>query len=779
MNSTNTNTQNIHADPLSGSGQAFDFKLYLSKVKSNWYWFLLCLILCVLVSHIYIRYATPLYTTSASVLIKEDDNSPTGESGLLKAIGGDLAPVNNTETEAEVFKTHMLMDKVVKTLNSNVIYFVNGKVKNIEVTKTPFKIRLLGNYDARGSVQMDIKIHGTKITLSNKNFTKTVDLYQAFFIKGLGNMQVERGDAKAAPNTEYSFQIVPVATVVEAFLARLDVKIPSKTINIIQLGFTSYNPDKSEAILNSLIDAYIKQNILEKNMIADSTIAFIDKRLLLVKDELGEVEGNVESFKKKNKVTDIAAQSALLVASTGTSADNLSKVETQLNIVNSLLSYLANSDNKVMPSGVLLDDPNFTALVESYNTVVLEKERSKLSQTEGNPYVQNLTAQIGVVKGDMQRSLSSLKKTLMISRDVLQHTSNKVQGEVGSVPGKERAFLDLSRQQQIKQELYVFLLQKKEETAISKTSNISNCTVIDIPISIGPVSPNGKMIYAYGAIFGLFLPLAIMYLIELMNTKVQSKEDVASLTHVPLIAEVGASNSESTIVVSIDARTPVSEQFRNLRTNLNFFLKENQKKVLVTSSMSGEGKSFCSINLAAILALTGKKVVVMEMDLRKPNLSNKFNLPNTIGYTNYITDTKIQSTDIIRPSGLLENLFIISSGPIPPNPSELLINNRIHDLMAELERDFDYVIMDAPPVGLVTDAQLLSVHADLTLYVVRQGYTFKDQVAIAEDIFITKKIKNMAILLNDAKFHSSYGYGYGYYQEEEKSVGFFKRMFNK
>lgn len=776
------NIQDLAADPLSGSGKGFDFKLYASKVKSNWYWFLLSFLICLVIAFVYVRYATPIYNTTASVLIKEDESSSSGESGLLKAIGGDLAPVNSTETEAEIFKTRLLMEDVVKSLKANIVYFANGKFNNVEISETPFRIKLLGMPNPKASAVMDVKIKGDKILLSNETFNKTVSFYEVVAVKGLGNIQIEKGEIASDPNLIYSFKVAPVRAVVESFLSRLTVAIPSKQVNIIQLSFSSPLPQKSEAVLNSLIESYIKNNILDKNTIADSTINFINERLSSVGDELSNVEGKVESFKKTNNVTDIAAQSAQLITSKSESAVNLAAVETQLDVATSLEKYLSDAGTtaRVVPSGALLNDPGFSALVDKYNSTVLDKERSKLSQTEANPYVQNLNSQIAGLRSDMMNSLASLKKNLTISRSTIQNTANRFQGEVKSVPGKERTFLDLARQQQIKQELYIFLLQKKEQTAISKTSNISNCKIIELPISNGPVSPNRKMIMIYGGLFGLLIPLGIMYLADLMNNKVQMKEDVSSRTHIPVIAEVGKSNSLETIIVSSDSRTPISEQFRNLRTNLSFFMKEGEKKILVTSSMSGEGKSFCSINLAAILALTGKKVVIMEMDLRKPNLSNKFNLANNIGYTNYITSKETPSSKIIRPSGLLDNLFIISSGPIPPNPAELLIDDRINDLMAELERDFDYIIMDAPPVGLVTDAQLLSNHADLTLYVVRQDYTFKEQIAIPEDIFINKKIKNIAILLNDAKFNTSYGYGYGYGNDEDKEEssglrGFFKK----
>jgi len=777
----NTN-QYVTDDPLFGSGKKFDFKIYLAKVKKNWYWFLISLFICVLGAFMYVRYATPIFSTTTSVLIKEDPNNSSGESGLLKAFGGDLAPTSSTETEAKIFKTSMLMEQVVKTLNANIAYYAQGKIKDMELAEAPFKLKLLDAPNDKASGLMDVKIDGDKYKVSGVGFNKTVNLYQAFAVKGIGNVQLERGEIKADPDKTYTVKVMPVKNVAGAYLGKLLVTIPSKQVNIIDLNFSSPLPKRSEAILNTLIDVYIKTNILDKNTIADSTISFINERLMLVSSELGTVEGNVEAFKKENKVTDIAAQSAQLITTSSETIQDLAKVETQLSVLNSLQTYLGDegSTERVMPSGVLVEDPGFTALVDRYNTIVMEKERSKLSQTEGNPYVQNLNTQIAGIRGDMLKSIESLKRSLSIAKNAAQNRNNKMDTQVGKVPGIQRKYLDLERQQQIKQELYVFLLQKKEETAISKTSNISNCKVIERPMSVGPISPNGRSIISYGVFLGLLIPLGAIYLGDVLNTKVKSRDDVANLTRVPIIGEIGASTSMDTIVVASDSRTPISEQFRNLRTSLSFFLKDQEKRILVTSSMGGEGKSFCSINLAAIIALTGKKVVVMEMDLRKPNLSNKFNLKHTLGYTNYITSEEVTVADIIQPSGLQNNLFVISSGPIPPNPAELLINNRIDGLMEALERDFDYIIMDAPPIGLVTDAQLLSNHADLTLYIVREGYTFKEQLAITEDILRNKKIARMAILLNGATINTSYGYGYGYGSEDTNSdSSFIKKVFKK
>jgi capsular exopolysaccharide synthesis family protein len=391
----------------------------------------------------------------------------------------------------------------------------------------------------------------------------------------------------------------------------------------------------------------------------------------------------------------------------------------------------------------------------------------------------------------MVANLEGTRKSLEITEAELQKELDKIEKEIRKVPSHERTYLDLARQQQIKQELYLFLLEKREETAISKTSNISNAKIIDTPKSeFKPYSPNKLMILMLGLVAGLALPFARIYLLDTLNNKVQTKEDILKATKVPIVGEISHNETEEMLVIARNPRAVISEQFRALRTNLQFMLGSLNTKgnvILLTSSMSGEGKSFTAVNLATIMAISGKKVLMMELDLRKPNLSPGLNIKNDFGFTNYVINPEVKTSDVIRLAGVHENLFIISSGPLPPNPAELIMNARVDLLMQELKATFDYVIVDAPPIGLVTDAQLLNKYADLTLYLVRQKYTYKNQLSIVEDLYTNGKMKSMGIVVNDIKPVGGYGYGYGGYgygsysygtygNEEEKS-GWSKKIF--
>lgn len=784
-----SNKKQIQEDFFSEKNQ-FNFKQLLAKVAVKWHYFLISLLSCALLSFIYVRYTSPLYKTSSKVFITEDKAPNPADDALSQAFGGQFGIGNNGQAEAEIFRTRGLMEKVVRELKTYITYYHDGNVRKVELYQAaPFKLTLLSSPDSIAEQDIRIVFTGNKINLTGEldftgeKYSRTVNLYQQATLPGLGKVLIERGVGMPEEDQQYSIKVETINNAVKFLMKKLSVDLPIPMVKIIDLDIVGEVPQKSQDILNKLTDAYVKSTISDKNRIADSTITFIENRLIYVGQELANVEGNVQSFKQQNRITDLSAQATQLITSTKESVEDLGEIETKLNVLNSIEQYLTGSDDseRIVPSGALLEDPSFGALIERYNTIVMEKERSSLSQTDANPYIQNLNVQIASARKDMLSSLRSMKRALEISRQRIESRSNTIAGQVRKVPAVERTYLDLSRQQQIKQDLYVFLLKKREETAISKTSNISNCRIIDVPFSFGPVSPIETNVYGFGLILGIMAPLGLLILKDKMNTTIVSKSQITNYTEVPIIGEIGnCPESKDHVVVSGEARTHIAEQFRALRTNLSFFLKSDEKTVLLTSSMSGEGKSFISLNLATVLAISGKRVVVMEMDLRRPNLSNKLNIKNDNGFTNFIVDRDMAPEKIIKESGIHHDLFVISSGNMPPNPAEIIMSNRTDVLMKYLTEHFDYVIMDAPPVGMVTDAQLLSKFADLTLYVIRQGHTHKEQLFIPQDIYSNKKMKNIALLVNDVKSTGSYGYGYTYaYGVPEEEKNFFRRIFKQ
>jgi tyrosine-protein kinase Etk/Wzc len=755
-----------------------NLKYLFSRVLSDWWVIALSLLICVGGAYLYLRYKTPMYKITAKVLVKDDKKGGGGINAgeLLGDLSSLMNMKSNVDNEAEILKTKNLMEKVVRSKNLNIIYAHIGRVKNQELDRSPFIVDLLDVKDTvrknvfyltipEGSEEFELSYEDS---FTKENILKKMKFGDTLYVKGVGALRIRKDPLVVREKEKYFFRIASVDERVAALQKELKVGVTNKLVTIIDLELNYSLPKKGEMILTELIEEYIRQNIEDKNMIADTTIAFIENRLDLVGRELGNIEGDIQGFKQGNKLANISEQSKLLVENTSKYITKIAEIETQLNISRALEEYLRDETNKrVVPTAVVAQDLVFSKLVEGYNALLLERDRQLLTSTEDNPYIKNLDDRISSMRLGMLSNLAGTSKSLEITRNELQRELNKLENEIKKVPLHERIYLDLARQQAIKQELYLFLLQKREETAISKTSNISNAKTIDFPKSdFKPYSPNKMMIMLLGLVAGLALPFARIYAIDLLNDKVQSKEDITKATKVPVVGEISHNEKDEILVIANNPRAVISEQFRALRTNIQFMLGSLNTKgnvILLTSSMSGEGKSFTSVNLGSVLAISGKKVLLMELDLRKPNLSPGLNIKSNIGFTNYVINPEVKLQDVILPAGIHENLFIVTSGPLPPNPAEMIMNSRVDIMMQELKAQFDYVIIDAPPIGLVTDAQLLNKYASLSLYLVRQKYTYKNQISIVEDLCANNKMKTMGIVVNDIKQSKGYGYGYGSY----------------
>lgn len=761
-----------------------DMTQFLYKLLASWYWILAGAVAGLVLAWLYLRYTTPVYKIRAKILVNDEKKGGglIGQNSLID-LGSLLKTKNSVDNEAEILKTRYLMERTVRGTDAYITYYKKGTLKDREIFRPPFRVLLLEPNDTIRSAAFDLHFRGgDSVEISNKNFHRVIQFDHPFRLNGIGLATMRRDTTQAVLYDSYGFHMASIDDQVANYMRRLSVQVTNDQVTTIDLAFEYPIPAKGEYILRALLTEYVQGSRDDRNTIADSTIAFIDNRLLLVGRELGDVEGNIQQFKQKSKLADLSEQSKLLLDNSSDYVKQLAEVETQINMVNSLSSLLENGKEKrILPSAILPQDLVFSGLVERYNTLLLERDRQLLSATEKNPVVKNTDEQIAHLRKDMLVNLSTTGNNLGIMRRELQSKTNQMEGEIRKVPATERIYLDLARQQQIKQELFVFLLQKREETAISKTSNIANSKVIDPPKSDNrPFSPKRMYILLMGLLAGGILPVVFIYLRNLFNTRIVHRTDITGRVHLPVIAEIGNSAGNGVVVVKEGSRSPVAEQMRTLRTNLSFFLKENERTVLLTSSMSGEGKSFIALNLSAVLALSGKnrKVLVMEMDLRKPKVTEKLGKENQQGITNYIITPGLRPEDVIRPSGVLDNLYLLSSGPVPPNPAELILHERMDELMAYVKANFDYIIIDAPPIGLVTDAQLLNRYADLTLFLVRQRYTYKHQLQIAEELYRNKKMKNIALLVNDIK-NSKGSYGQGYYHnyyEQEQAVSLTGRL---
>lgn len=765
----------IHAE----EEDSINLKEILNKLVDKWPWFIISVVICLLIAFLYSRYTPPTYQINAKILVNDDEKGGGlgGKTSGLMDLGGLLGAKNSVDNETEILKTRFLMEQVVRQMQLNIVYSSKSDLVERELYDPPFKMNIIKGVDTISAAKLNIrKVAGNKLQVKTNNFEKVLEWGEPFSVNGVGIIRIDKTQIKPLDEKEYFVLVTSIDSRVASLMQQLSVTVTNKQVSIIDLGLSYPLQKKGEDILGVLINKYTSANLGDKNAIADSTYKFIKERLNLIATELGDVEDKVENFKQRNRLADMSEQGKLLVKNTGEYTAELAKAETQVKILTEMESYLKdiNGAKRVFPSSMIPGDLVFSNLLGQYNSLLIERERQLLSVTEESPFVRSIDKQILGLRKDILSNIETSKNSYIAMRDKFKSQLQEADNAVSDVPQIEKNYLKLARKQQIKQELYIFLMQKAEETAISKTSNISVAKIIDPPkAQMVPISPKKNVIYLAGLFAGLVFPLAFIFGQEVLSTSITTKEEITKLTRVPVIGEISHNGSSDNLIVANQGRSAISEQFRALRTNLSFYLKTQEEKViLLTSSMSGEGKSFTAINLGNILALAGKKVLLMELDLRKPGLSAKLNVNNEIGFSNFTINPDIKVQHIIKPLLINKNMFIISSGPLPPNPAETLLSERTPALIEELKQQFDYIIMDAPPVGIIADAQLLSIYADVTLYLVRQKVTQKAQLSIVEELYTNAKMKNIGIVVNDIVSKDyGYGYGYGNYGEKtEKSI---------
>lgn len=757
------------------------------KIIHNWYWFVLSVILFVGIGRIYLRYQTPVYKIESRFLIKKQV-SPGAQGEMLSQLNGGE---NNDDVlnEIEVLKTAFMMKRVVRDLQLNVSIFSKGNIKSTELYKTaPFSLRLLQLRDSVGVESWKVRLDPQSHLLVLSGAEGVIQVHWGDTVRSKNTLFIiERNGRDFPAGDEYFLLIRPEDQPASGYLDAIKIAPVDEGMNIVRMTIADPLPQRGMDVLNDLYDVYVKANVEDQNILADSTITFINNRLAIVSGELSGVEKNVEQFKSTNGLVDIGQQAQIVTTNTNDLQKQNNQQDVQLELLDAIENQLDGKDFRVVPTALQAQSAGYSSLVERFNGLILERDAQLETSRPANPIIQQLNNEIERVRNDLRTELKNIRSQMMVSKGDLARRISQSMGTIKSIPFKQRAFLDISRQQEVKQQLYLFLLQKREETAISKSGTLSNSRLIDpARADMAPFSPNRQSIYLSCLVAGLLLPSAVIYLRELLNNKIGERKDIMTQTDVPIIGEIGHNKTGDALVVTNDSRSIIAEQFRAVRTNLRYLLTGKQHQViLVTSSMSGEGKSFVSLNLGASLALSGKKVVLLELDLRKPRLSNELDLANEQGFTNFI----ISNADLKYLPKLVRNqpnLYVINSGPIPPNPSELLLQDKVKVLFEYLYVNFDYVIIDTPPVGLVTDALLLAQFADTCLYVARQNYTFKEQISIVEDLHTGNKMKGLSVIINDVdgKRGKGYGYGYGYgkgsyYTDEPGRKSIWHRLFLK
>jgi tyrosine-protein kinase Etk/Wzc len=732
------------------------------------YWplFLSLLLVSLGAAWFYLRYTLPIYESSATILVK-DEKKGVDDANLMAQL--DLFGSKKlVENEIEVLSSRMLMRDVVKNLALYAPISAKGSLRTIPAyTLSPVMLQVQ-NPDSlviEKKVFFNYDSAKQEVVLLHKRFP----LKQWFsdghnIIRFLPNPNYE---APEEPVNSLSFAINSLQATTGSILNGLKITQATKLSSVIDLKIGDYVPKRGENILNGLIAVYNKAAIDDKNALASNTLKFINERLRLVVLELDSVELGIQKYKTREGIVDISAQGQQYLQSVGTNDEKLSQMNVQLAVMDQVEKYVESKSNQpgIVPSTFGIEDPVLTGLLTKLYDLEVRYEGLRKTTAENNPLLVSVQNEIDKIKPNILENVRSLRKNLQAGKNDLTGTSNQYASVLKKLPQKERGLVEISRQQTIKNGIYSFLLQKKEETALSYNSAVADTRIVDTAeANPKPVSPNTSLIFIAAIICAIGGGVGIIAIREVINQNIVFRSEIEQYTTVPVLGEIQEENKKNPIVIEEGRRTVVAEQFRQLRTSLAYIgINARKKKILVTSSISGEGKSFVAANLAISLGLTNKKVVLLEMDLRKPKLSQLFNVSREIGLTNYFIGNK-DADHIIKSTTINKNVFIIPSGALPPNPSELILTGRLEELLAYLETVFDYIIIDTAPVNPVTDAYILSPMCDATLYIVRHGVTPKSAIKHLDDNVAMRTLKNMAIIFNGVKSRGigQYGYGYGY-----------------
>ena len=757
----------------------------LFRYLIHWPWFVVSVIICVACAWGYLRLTTPVYNITATVLIKDDKKGGGASmSSELEKMGldGFVSSSNNVDNEIEVLRSKSLAREVVNNLGLFVTYMDEDRFPKRDLYRTSPVLVSLTPQEADKlpqtmEVGMSLQSVGTmdvQIRVGKKEYRKRFEKLPAVF-------PTDEGTVAFFANNDTLSPIRPESVIKErhitAYINRpfavakkyadfLSIVPTSKATSVVTVSFKNSNTQRGKDYIDKLLEMYNVNANNDKNEVAQKTAEFIDERIGIISKELGNTEQDLENFKRSAGITDLSSEAQ--IALTGNAEYEKKRVEnqTQINLVMDLQRYLQGTEYEVLPSNVGLQDAGVAGAIDRYNEMVSERNRLLRTSTESNPAIVNLNASIRAMRGNIQTTLDATLKGLEITKADLVREAGRYSRRISDAPTQERQFVSIARQQEIKSGLYLMLLQKREENAIVLAAIANNAKIIDEAQAEGaPISPKRMTIYLAALVFGIGIPVGIIYLIGLTKFKIEGRADVEKLTLLPVIGDVPLADEKTgSIAVFENQNNLMSETFRNVRTNLQFMLENGKNVILVTSTISGEGKSFISANLAISLSLLGKKVVIVGLDIRKPGLNKVFNISKKEhGITQFLTNPAINLMDLVQPSDINKSLYILPGGTVPPNPTELLARDGLEKAIETLKQNFDYVILDTAPIGMVTDTLLIGRVADLSIYVCRADYTRKAEFTLINELAENNKLPNLCIAINGVDLQKKkYGYYYGY-----------------
>ena len=763
--------------------EKINYQELLFRYIIHWPWFVASVLVCLIGAWVYLHFQTPVYQVSASIMIK-DDKKGSGSTDLGNlGIGGVITSTQGIDNEIEVLRSKTILKEVVNNLELYITYYDEDEWPEKELYQTsPVIVNLTAQEADKlpGSALLAMKLSpegvldvNLKVGLNeyNQRFEKLPAVLPTdagtfgFALKDSlsgGQMEGHKGERHIRAVVSRPFGVA------KGYQGALSIAPTSRTTSVAVVSLMNTNIQRARDFINKLMEMYNRNTNNDKNEVAEKTREFINERIKIIDEELGSTEDKLEAFKRNAGLTDISSDAQLAVSGNAEYEKRRVDNGTQINLVRDLIKYINNPLNEyeLLPGNIGLSDAGLTTQIGRYNELIIERKRLLRTSTESNPMIVNLDTSIRAMKSNVQAAINGTLQGLLIVKADLEREAGRFSRRISDAPGQERQYVSIARQQEIKAGLYLMLLQKREENAITLAATANNAKIIDEPVATGgPLSPKPNMIYMIALVLGVGMPVGVIFLIGLTKFKIEGRGDVEKLTRLPIVGDVPLTNEKAgSIAVFENQNTLMSETFRHIRTNLQFMLENDQKVILVTSTVSGEGKSFISSNLAISLSLLGKRVIIVGLDIRKPGLNKIFNIPRKEqGITQYLSNPEKNLMDFVQPSDVSKNLYILPGGIVPPNPTELLARDGLDKAIETLKKNFDYVILDTAPAGMVTDTLLVGRVADLSVYVCRADYSRKAEFTLINELAADNKLPNICTIINGLDLKKKkYGYYYGY-----------------
>lgn len=796
--------------------ETIDIKAIFFKFYSHWHYFAITILLALLTSYTIIRYSQRIYKVSTTILIRDESNTSLGAENLLEGLEL-FNRRTNIENEIGILISYYMINKAISKLDFDVSYFSEGRIRSVQRYKDfPFRIELDSTNNRIIDIRFYIKIlsdkkyqikakkNGIKLynPVDNKvnsikdsgvNINETLNFYEQYKSENLAftiyPQQVKNTYYKESD--KFYFLINDLNNVIEDYRNKIKIEPINRDASILELLIEGPVVEKEIDFLNKLAEVYIESGLNEKNQIAINTINFIDEQLTGITESLQQIEKELALFRTDNKIMDLsyAATNAF---------DKLEKLESEramfilkTKYYEYILEHLEKNNNVhsiIAPSAVGIADPLLNKLIDELSKYNAEKAALTYSTKEKNPYLNVLNLKIENIQRSLVENVNNLINSIKISVNDINDRIAVIEQSISKLPTTERRLVNIQRKFNLNDNIYTYLLEKRAEAGIAKASNTPDNRIVDRArlTSKSPIRPNTPLIFTLALIFAFISPIIVIIFKDILNDKIINKKDIEDKTNIPILGTVGHSDKSSAAAVIDNPKSAISESFRSLRINLQYMAAGKEKKTIaMISSISAEGKTFCASNLARILSFSGKKTLLFGTDMRKPQIYLDFNIDNKIGLSTYLIG-KCKVDEMIK-SNIIENMDIIPSGPIPPNPAELLGISKMDELMKQLKSRYDYLVLDTPPISLVSDFFVLMKHVDVNIYIVRHNYTNKNLLSKINELYENGRINNLSIIINDIKpvgigygYEYGYGHNYGYYEDGiDRKSNFIKRLFRK